>query len=99
LSTILKTTVFTTQDDKITELRKEYDAKMEKTVALLEETLEKVDDSTRSQLEQAIDELTDTSEILAAIAPLPEEKQIALSKQIFNNKIESLERIYRNINK
>ena len=56
-----------------------------------------VDDSTKMEISKAIENLTTTSEIFAEIAPLPEEKQLAITSQIYDSQLESLNIIYRKI--
>ncbi len=85
------------ENDKIVEMRKVYEQQIEETVSLLENVLVNVDDSTKMEISKAIENLTTTSEIFAEIAPLPEEKQLAITSQIYDSQLESLNIIYRKI--
>ena len=55
-------------------------------------------DSTRNEINKVIDNLTSTTEMLADIAPLPEDKQLAIASQVYKNQMETLNIIYRKIN-
>lgn len=85
------------ENDKIVEMRKVYEQQIEETVSLLENVLVNVDDSTKMEINKVIENLTSTSEIFAEIAPLPEEKQLAITSQIYDSQLESLNIIYRKI--
>lgn len=84
-------------NDKIVEMRKVYEQQVDEAVLLLENVLVNVDDSTKMEINKVIENLTSTSEIFAEIAPLPEEKQLAITSQIYNSQLESLNMIYRKI--
>ena len=87
------------ENEKVAEMRMIYEAQVDKTIALLENVLENVDDSTRNEINKAIENLTSTTEVFAEIAPLPEEKQLAITSQMYDNQLETLQIIYRKISK
>ena len=87
------------ENEKVAEMRMIYEAQVDKTIALLENVLENVDDSTRNEINKAIENLTSTTEVFAEIAPLPEEKQLAITSQMYDNQLETLHIIYRKISK
>ena len=87
------------ENDKVVEMRNLYEQQIEETVSLLENVLVNVDDSTKMEISKAIENLTTTSEIFAEIAPLPEEKQLAITSKVYTNQLESLNMIYRKIKK
>ncbi len=87
------------ENNKVVEMRKIYEQQVDEAVLLLENVLDNVDDSTKMEINKVIENLTFTSEIFAEIAPLPEEKQLAITSQIYNNQLESLNIIYRKIKK
>lgn len=87
------------ENEKVAEMRMIYEAQVDKTIALLENVLENVDDSTRNEINKAIENLTLTTEVFAEIAPLPEEKQLAITSQMYDNQLETLQIIYRKISK
>lgn len=86
-----------TPNDKVVEMRQIYDQRVDDAITRLEKVLEKVDDSTRTEIVKVIEDLTNTSDIFAKMAPLPEEKQMAITSQIYDNQLEILNIIYRNI--
>ena len=51
------------------------------------------------KINKAIENLTSTTEVFAEIAPLPEEKQLAITSQMYDNQLETLQIIYRKISK
>ena len=61
--------------------------------------LDNVDDSTRNEINMLIESMNHTTEVFAEIAPLPEEKQLAITSQIYNNKLQTLNSIYIKLNK
>lgn len=87
------------ENEKVAEMRMIYEAQVDKTIALLENVLENVDDSTRNEINKAIENLSSTTELLTEIAPLPEEKQLAITSHVYNNNLQTLNSIYRKINK
>lgn len=88
-----------TQNDKVVEMRQIYNQRVDDAIIRLEKVLEKVDDSTRTEIVKVIEDLTNTSDVFTEIAPLPEEKQMAITSQIYDNQLEILNIIYKNINK
>lgn len=82
-----------TADNKVSEMRHLYDQKVDDAIASLEDIMANVDDSTRMQITNVIDNLVDMGNVFAEIAPLPEEKQIAIVEQIYDNRIQTIERI------
>ena len=87
------------ENDKVAEMRMIYETQLNETITLLENVLVNVDDSTRNEINKAIENLSSTTELLAEIAPLPEEKQLAITSQVYNNNLQTLNSIYRKINK
>lgn len=87
------------ENDKIAEMRMLYEAQLDETLLTLENVLENVDDSTRNEINKVIENLTSTAEVFAEIAPLPEEKQLAITSQMYDNQLETLQIIYRKISK
>ena len=77
------------ENEKVAEMRMIYEAQVDKTIALLENVLENVDDSTRNEINKAIENLTSTTE----------EKQLAITSQMYDNQLETLQIIYRKISK
>lgn len=86
-------------DNKLVTMRKYYDAKVEEAVISLEDVLENVDDSTKKQINEVIRNLLDIDNVFADIAPLPEDRQIAIAEQIYDNKLKTIELITEKINK
>ena len=80
-------------------MRNVYEQQVDEAVMLLENVLQNVDDSTKMEINKVIENLTFTSEIFAEIAPLPEEKQLAITSQMYDSQLESLNMIYRKIKK
>ena len=80
------------------EMRMLYDTQLNETIVMLENVLMNVDDSTRNEINKVIDNLTSTTEMFADIAPLPEDKQLAIASQVYKNQMETLNIIYRKIN-
>jgi hypothetical protein len=61
--------------------------------------MENVDDSTRVQINSVIRELTDMNDVFAEMAPMPEERQMAIVEQIYDNNLRTLELITDKFNK
>lgn len=80
------------------EMRMLYETQLNETIVMLENVLMNVNDSTRNEINKVIDNLTSTTEMLADIAPLPEDKQLAIASQVYKNQMETLNIIYRKIN-
>ena len=87
------------ENDKVAEMRMLYERQLNETIVLLENILDNVDDSTRKEINMLIESMNNTTGVFAEIAPLPEEKQLAITSQIFNNQLQTLNSIYRKINK
>ena len=87
------------ESNKVVEMRNLYEQQLDEAVLLLENVLDNVDDSTKMEINKVIENLTFTSEIFADIAPLPEEKQLAITSQMYDSQLESLNMIYRKIKK
>lgn len=86
------------ENDKVAEMRMIYETQLNETILMLENVLQNVDDSTRNEINKVIYNLTSTTEMLADIAPLPEERQLAITSQVYKNQVETLNMIYRKIN-
>lgn len=86
------------ENDKVAEMRMIYETQLNETIALLENVLENVDDSTRNEINKAIENISSTTELLSEIAPLPEEKQLAITSQVYKNKVETINMIYKKLN-
>lgn len=91
--------IYNADNQKVVELRKLYDKQIEETVMLLESVMSNLDDSTRYEINKVIDNLNNVSEVFADIAPLPEEKQLAITSKIYDNQLETLNILYKKINK
>ena len=88
-----------TADNKLVEMRKVYDERVDEAIYNLEEVMKNVDDSTKMQINAVIDGLLDIGDVFAEMAPLPEEKQMAIAEQIYDNKLRTLDLITKQINK
>ena len=86
------------ESEKMAEMRMLYETQLNETIVMLENVLMNVNDSTRNEINKVIDNLTSTTEMLADIAPLPEDKQLAIASQVYKNQMETLNIIYRKIN-
>lgn len=86
-------------DNKLVEMRQFYDEKMNDAIMNLEEVMKNVDDSTRMQINTVIDGLLNMGDVFAEMAPLPEEKQMAIAEQMYDNKLRAIELITNKINK
>lgn len=86
-------------DNKLVEMRQFYDEKMDDAIMNLEEVMKNVDDSTRTQINSVIDRLLNMGDVFAEMAPLPEEKQMAIAEQMYDNKLRTIELITNKINK
>lgn len=87
------------KNDKVVEMRCIYEQQIDEAVMLLENVLKNVDDSTKMEINKVIENLNTTADIFTEIAPLPEEKQLAITSQVYNNHLETLNIIYRKIKK
>lgn len=86
-------------DNKLVMMRQFYDEKMDEAIMNLEALMQNVDDSTRMQINTVIDGLTNMGDVFAEMAPLPEEKQMAIAEQIYDNRLKTIELITEKINK
>ena len=86
-------------DNKLVEMRKVYDERVDEAIYNLEEVMKNVDDSTRTQINAVIDGLLNMGDVFAEMAPLPEEKQMAIAEQMYDNKLRTIELITNKINK
>ena len=84
---------------QLVEMRRIYDERVNEAISHLENVLVNVDDSTRMEINNVISDLTNTSAIFAEMAPLPEEKQMAIASQIYDNQLETIQLITEKINK
>ena len=88
-----------TADNKLIEMRKFYDNRVDEAIYNLEEVMKNVDDSTKMQINSVIHDLLDMGDVFAELAPLPEEKQMAIAEQMYDNKLRAIELITDRINK
>ena len=86
-------------DNTIVTMRQYYDEKMDEAIMNLEDVMQNVDDSTRMQINAIIDGLTNMGDVFAEMAPLPEEKQMAIAEQIYDNRLKTIELITEKVNK
>ena len=86
-------------DNKLVEMRQMYDERVDEAIYNLEEVMKNVDDSTRTQINAVIHDLLDMGDVFADMAPLPEEKQMAIAEQLYDNKLKTIELITDRINK
>ena len=88
-----------TADNKLIEMRQIYDARVDEAIIDLENVMQNVDDSTKMQINSVIDGLLNMGDVFAELAPLPEEKQMAIAEQIYDNKLRTLELLTDKLNK
>ena len=88
-----------TADNKLLEMRQMYDARMDEAIIDLENVMRNVDDSTRMQINAVIDGLLNMGDVFADMAPLPEERQMAIAEQIYDNNLRTLELLTDKLNK
>lgn len=86
-------------DNKVVTMRQFYDEKVEEAIINLEDVMENVDDSTRMQINAVIRDLLNMGDIFAEMAPLPEDRQMAITEQIYDNKLRTIELLTNQINK
>ena len=86
-------------DNKLVTMRQFYDEKMDEAIMNLEVVMQNVDDSTRMQINAVIDGLTNMGDIFAEMAPLPEEKQMAIAEQMYDSRLKTIQLITEKINK
>lgn len=87
------------ENQKVAEMRELYDKQVNEAVSLLENVMINLDDSTKNEINKVIHNLNNVSEVFAEIAPLPEEKQLAITSKIYDNQLETLNILYNKINK
>lgn len=80
-------------------MRQFYDEKMDEAIMNLEVVMQNVDDSTRMQINAVIRDLMNMGDVFAEMAPLPEDRQMALTEKIYDNKLRTIELITEQINK
>ncbi len=88
-----------TPDNQLVEMRTIYERKVEDAIIRLEKVMENVDDSTRVQIMKVIHNLENTGNIFAEIAPLPQDRQIAIVEHVFDNKLKAIDLITKQINR
>lgn len=86
-------------DSKLIEMRQMYDERVEEAIIDLESVMENVDDSTKMQINAVIRELMNMGDVFADMAPLPEERQMAIAEQIYDNNLRTLELLTDKLNK
>ena len=86
-------------DNKLVTMRQFYDEKMDEAIMNLEVVMQNVDDSTRMQINAVIDGLTNMGDIFAEMAPLPEEKQMAIAEQMYDSRLKTIQLITEKITK
>ena len=86
-------------DSKLVEMHQFYDEKMNEAILNLESVMQNVDDSTRMQINAVIDGLLNMGDVFAELAPLPEERQMAIAEQMYDNKLRTLELLTDKLNK
>lgn len=95
--TDLTTELPQTPDNQLVEMRTIYEQKVEDAIIRLEKVMENVDDSTRVQITEVIHNLENTGDIFAEIAPLPQDRQIAIVEHVFDNKLKAIDLITKQI--
>ena len=88
-----------TADSKLVEMRQFYDSKVEEAIIDLEDVMENVDDSTKMQINAVIRDLMNMGNVFAEMAPMPEDRQMAIAEQIYDKKLKTIELITKKINK
>ncbi len=86
-------------DSKLVTMRQFYDEKVEEAIINLEDVMVNVDDSTRMQINAVIRDLMNMGDVFAEMAPLPEDRQMAIAEQIYDNKLMTLDLITDKLNK
>ncbi len=88
-----------TAESDLVKMRQYYDDRVEMAIINLEDVMENVDDSTKMQINAVIRELTNMGNVFAEMAPMPEDRQMALAAQVYDKKLKALELITDKINK
>ena len=86
-------------DSKLIDMRQMYDERVEEAIIDLESVMENVDDSTKMQINAVIRDLMNMGNVFAEMAPLPEERQMAIAEQIYDNNLRTLELLTDKLNK
>lgn len=86
-------------DNQLVEMRTVYEQKVEDAIVRLEKVMENVDDSTRVQIMEVIHNLENTGDIFAEIAPLPQDRQMAIVEHVFDNKLKAIDLITKQIDR
>lgn len=86
-------------DNKLVEMRQFYDDKVEEAIINLEDVMGNVDDSTKMQINAVIRDLMNMGDMFAEMAPMPEDRQMAIAEQMYDNKLRTLDLITEKINK
>ena len=79
--------------DKLIEMRKIYDKRVDEAIYNLEEVMKNVDDSTKMQINTVIHDLMDMGDVFAELAPLSEDRQMAIVEQVYDNRLRTIELI------
>ena len=87
------------ENQKLFEMRQMYDEKVEEAIINLEDVMENVDDSTKMQINAVIRDLMNMGDMFAEMAPMPEDRQMAITEQMYDNKLRTLDLITEKINK
>ena len=95
----ITTKVPQTADNELVKMRQAYDAKMDEAIANLEDLMAGADENTRMQINSVISDLMDMEDVFAEMAPLPEDRQMAIAEQIYDNNLRTIELITDKINK
>ena len=88
-----------TADNRLVEMRKVYDDRVDEAIYNLEEVMKNVDDSTKMQINAVIHDLLDMGDVFAEMAPMPEERQMAIAEQIYDKNLRTLELLTDKLNK
>ena len=80
-------------EDKLIEMRKIYDKRVDEAIYNLEEVMKNVDDSTKMQINTVIHDLMDMGDVFAELAPLSEDRQMAIVEQVYDNRLRTIELI------
>ena len=86
-------------ENKLIEMRQFYDEKVEEAIIDLEDVMANVDDSTKMQINAVIRDLMNMGDVFAEMAPMPEDRQMAIAEQIYDNKLRTIDLISKKINK
>ena len=87
------------ENQKLVEMRRVYDERVDEAIMNLENVMQNVDDTTRMQINAVIHDLLDMGDVFADMAPLPEERQMAITEQIYDNNLRTIELLTDRLNK